>query len=501
VAPQTTQVVDTMSGPVRGEQVGGVAVFRGIPYAAPPVGTLRFRLPEPATAWNEISDATRPGPIAPQLPSRLATVMGDFDPPQNEDCLTLNIWTPTLGGKPAPVLVWLHGGAFTSGSGQLPWYAGRILAERGNMVVVTVSYRLGALGFLYLPGVADGNMGLLDQQAALRWIAANIARFGGDPSRVTVCGQSAGARSALILMGDGASNRLFQRAILMSGPFGLAPTTPDRAAQSGREFLDLLGIAPGDATALRAVPVERLLTTTVDQAQRHRQFANARLPFDTVADGTLVAADPVAAALRGAALDIDVMVGTTRDESAAHLAFDPEVAGADHDRVRATAEAWLGAAGMDQFAELRRLWPHATPYTLLVHLATDYIFLRGTVAFTEARAKRGHPAYLYRFDWQPPAARIGACHCIELPFLFNNFADWPGAAMLAGGDPGAMSALALAMQDSVIAFVHDGNPDCATLPPWPAYTAPGRATMRFDTIVEVAGDLAGVGWRRGWGMP
>jgi para-nitrobenzyl esterase len=494
-------VIETLSGPVRGRTVGKVAVFGAIPYVAAPIGKLRFRPPEPMAAWTEPRDAKHPGPIAPQLPSRLAQVMGDFDRPQSEDCLTLNVWTPALGRGPVPVLVWLHGGAFTSGSGQLPWYSGQSLADRGNIVVVSVSYRLGALGFLYLPGVADGNMGLLDQIAALRWIAGNIARFGGDPERVTVCGQSAGARSALILMGDSESNRLFHRAILMSGPFGLAPTAPEPAAQSGREFMDLLGIAPGSAEALRQVPVDRLLATTVDLARGRRQFANARLPFDTVADGWVVAADPAAAVMRGAALDIDVLVGTTRDESAAHLAFDPEVAKADHAQVRAAAEAWFGAAGGDCLAELARIWPHATPYTLLVHLATDYIFLQGTVAFAEARAKYARPAYLYRFDWQSPTPRIGACHCIELPFLFNNFADWPGAAMLEGGDPAAMTALALALQDAFIAFVRSGKPESDTIPPWNAYTAPSRMTMRFDTTVEPCGDLAGMRWRRSWGSP
>jgi len=479
--------------------VGAIAVFRGIPYAAPPIGELRFRSPEPLPRWSEIRDATHDGPIAPQLPSRLARVTGDCNLPQSEDCLTLNIWTPALESGPAPVLVWLHGGGFIGGSGQFPGYSGQDLAERGDVVVVTVSSRLGALGFLYLPGLADGNMGLLDQQEALRWISANIRRFGGDPKRVTICGQSSGGRSVLAHMGC-ESAPVFQRAILMSAPFGHTPLSPDVAAQNGHAFLDLLGLTSQEAKGLRAVPVERLLANTQALARRQSQLGQARRPFDTVADGKLVHKNPGAAALDGPGLDIDVLVGTTRDEAAAHLVFDAEAEQTGPQQVQRVAEEWLGDAGGAYLTELKRQWPYATPYTLLVHLTTDRVFLRGAVELAEERARRDRPVHLYRFDWQSPTPRIGACHCIELPFLFNTFDDWPGAAMLAGGDRETMEALARTMQDAFIAFVHTGSPNGDKILPWSAYTAPTRTTMRFDTMVEPVGDLAGVGWRASWGV-
>ena len=244
-------VVETTAGPVQGKALSaGVACF-GIPYASPPIGAQRFLPPQPISVWREVRDATRPGPIAPQLPSRLARVMGDFDLAQSEDCLTLNIWTPAIGHKALPVLVWFHGGAFTTGSGQLPWYSGETLARRGGIVVVTVSYRLGPLGFLYVPGLVDGNMGLLDQRAALRWIAANVARFGGDPRNITVSGQSAGARSGLILMGDDSINNLFHRVVLMSGSFGIRTGSAEAAARTSFEFARALEVDPADLRALQ----------------------------------------------------------------------------------------------------------------------------------------------------------------------------------------------------------------------------------------------------------
>ena len=193
-------VVRTKAGELRGAYENGIAVFRGVPYAAAPVGELRFAPPQPAPAWQGVRDATQDGPIPPQGRSRLAHVMGDFERPQSEDCLTLNIWTPAADSKKRPVLVWIHGGAFASGAGSLPWYSGERFAANGDVVVVSINYRLGALGFLCLPGVSDGNLGLLDQVAALRFVRDNIAAFGGDPDNVTVVGQSAGAASIAILM-------------------------------------------------------------------------------------------------------------------------------------------------------------------------------------------------------------------------------------------------------------------------------------------------------------
>jgi para-nitrobenzyl esterase len=494
--PAQPPLVETTQGALRGAWDGGVATFRGIPYAAPPIGDLRFRPPEPFANWRGTRDATEFGPIAPQAPSRLSRVMGDFDLPQSEDCLTLNIWASALAGPPAPVLFWLHGGAFTSGAGSLPWYWGREFARNGRIVVVTVTYRLGPLGFLYLPGICDGNLGLMDQIAALRWVKANIARFGGDADAITVAGQSAGARSTAHLMADDATARLFRRAIVQSGPLDMPPLSPDEAAETGRRYVDLLGVPASD---LKDLPAAKLIEAAGQLAQRTKRFADSRAPFNAVDDGAVVRGDPLAAIERGAGDGIEVLIGTTRDESAAHLVFDAEIHDADETKLRQRFETAFGKDAEQYLAEIRRLRPTGTSYAALVQLVTDTTFLRGSVAFAEARARQGRPAYLYRFDWQSPMRLLGACHCIELPFVFDNFADWTDAPMLAGADPAETAALAKAMHRAWIAFIKTGDPNHDGMPGWAPYDNRGRVTMRFDDVVEPVGDLAGVGWRRSLG--
>src|SRR5829696_6547352 len=198
--PVAEPVATTDCGTLRGTHEQGVAVFRAVPYAAPPVDTLRFKPPARPAPWTGERDATVDGPIAPQGPSRLRAAMGDFSYPQSDDCLTLTIWTPSPDAARRPVLVWLHGGAFISGAGSLPWYSGATMARRGDVVVVGVNYRLGALGFMHLPGVSLPNLGLLDQFAALEWVSRNIAAFGGDPDNITIAGQSAGGFSVLAML-------------------------------------------------------------------------------------------------------------------------------------------------------------------------------------------------------------------------------------------------------------------------------------------------------------
>ena len=480
-------IVELEAGALRGAWDDGIAVFRGIPYAAPPVGPLRFQPPQPAPRWAELRDATRFGPIAPQLPSRLNRIMGDFDLPQGEDCLTLNVWTPWPGGRRLPVLFWLHGGAFTSGAGSIGWYSGRSFAASRRAIVVTINYRLGPLGFLFWPGLSDGNLGLLDQIAALRWVKANIARFGGDPDAITVAGQSAGARSAGHLMANPDTAPLFRRAILQSGPLGQAPAPPDQAAAVTRDYLGLLEIDRGNAAELQRLPADRLIRAAGELARRAKRFADSRVPFNAVDDGKVVTGDPLAAIERGAGRGIDVLAGTTRDESAAHLAYDEDVLGADEAQVRRHFAGLFGADAEAKLTAIRRRRPGGSVYDVLVELGTELTFARATAAFAAARAEHGERAFLYRFDWQSPQPRLGACHCIELPFVFDNFPDWPGAPMLAGADPAVTRGLARSMHQAWLAFIETGDPNHAEMPAWPRYDGRSRRSMRFDSVVEVAG--------------
>ncbi|MFI9508070.1 carboxylesterase family protein [Nocardia sp. NPDC052566] len=406
-------IVETGTGRVEGVEFKGetgvpITAFRGIPYAR----AERFAAPQPVPPWPEVLAATAPGPAAPQPPSRLAHIMGSFEVPQDEQCLSLNVWAPTGTGH--PVLVFLHGGGFSSGSGGLPWYDGAELAAYGELVVVTVNYRLGVLGYLRLPGVSDGNMGLLDQVSALRWVRDNIEAFGGDPTAITISADSAGALSLLAMLSGQSADGLFQQAILQSTPAGMPPDGPDRAAAAGAMLLRELGIEPGDAARLTDVPVAELLTAQVNVARQ----SLPELPFQLVAAPGLVAEDLVAEVGARGADGVRILLGTNKDEGAAYFPDD-----------RSTAEAATG----QMFVE---------PEQRLTALLTEY----------------DAAPWLYRFDWSPEGSPFGACHTISLPFVFGNAAAWRDAPMLMGVQP---SELVDEVRGAWIAFARNGDPGWA----------------------------------------
>ncbi|MEV5832566.1 carboxylesterase family protein [Nocardia sp. NPDC052112] len=399
-------IVETSAGKVRGSFEGAVAAFRGIPFAT----AQRFAAPHALAPWSGIRDSVEIGPAAPQLASRLERVMGGFTVAQAEDCLSLNVWAPAGSGH--PVLVFLHGGGFTSGSGGLAWYDGAELAEHGDIVVVTVNYRLGALGYLYLPGVSEGNLGLLDQLAALRWVRDNIAAFGGDPARITVAGQSGGALSILAMLAGTDGTGLFRRAILQSAPAGMPPTSPEDAVAAGRMLLRELDLAPDEQRRLFDIPVADLLSAQYAVAARG---GGAVPPYQLVADGDRVGADLVRSDF---AAGVEVLLGTTKDEAAAM-------------------------------------------FTDAADTVTDQLFRGSTLRLAQTLAEQGNAAWLYRFDWHPAASPFGACHCLDLPFLLGSAAAWAHAPMLMGERP---EELVEYMRERWTGFIRDGDPG------WPRAT-------------------------------
>ena len=490
-------VVRTKAGDLRGARENGVAVFRGVPYAAPPVGDLRFAPPRPAQPWQGVRDARQDGPIAPQARSRLAHIMGDFERPQSEDCLTLTIWTPAADAGKRPVLVWIHGGAFGSGAGSLPWYSGERFAANGDVVAVSINYRLGALGFLCLPGVSSGNLGLLDQVAALRFVRDNIAAFGGDPDYVTVVGQSAGASSIAMLMTMPAGGGLFRRAILQSTPFGRMTRTLDDAHRIGQRLLEVLGLKPQQAAELKTMPAAKLVTAQGELARLEKKFADAMAPFWPVIDGDALPT-PVAAALKsGAGVDVDVMIGTTREEMAAFYCIDKEIEIAPPAAIEGVFAAVFKSGHQQHYDETRRLRASGSNAALLGDLMSDAMFRIGSLRMAEWRADQGRPAYVFQFDWQSPAG-FEACHCLEIPFVFNNFSNWTESPMLKGANAAETTGLAEAMHKAWIAFARTGKPDHARLPAWPPYRREDRMTMRFDSVIGAVSDLAGLAWRLPW---
>jgi para-nitrobenzyl esterase len=490
-------VVRTKAGDLRGAHENGVAVFRGVPYAAAPVGDLRFAPPQPAPAWRDVRDAREDGPIPPQGRSRLAHVMGDFERPQSEDCLTLTIWTPAPDSTKRPVLVWIHGGAFSSGAGSLPWYSGERFAANGDMVVVSINYRLGALGFLCLPGVSGGNLGLLDQVAALRFVRDNIAAFGGDPDNVTVVGQSAGASSIAILMTMPQAGGLFRRAILQSTPFGRMSRTLEDSHRIGRRLMEVLGLKPEEAEKLKSLPFARFVTAQGEVGRLDKKFADAQAPFWPVIDGNVFPGEVAPALKAGAGAGIDVMIGTTREEMAAFYCIDAEIANADRAAIEGVFASVFKSGHRPHYDEIARMRAATTNAALLGDLMTDAMFRIGSLRMAQWRADQGRPAYVYQFDWQSPAG-FESCHCLEIPFVFNNLEHWRDSPMLKGADPAQTKGLGQAMQSAWIAFARTGTPDHDRLPAWPPYRREDRMTMRFDSVIGPVSDLAGLAWRQPW---
>jgi len=468
--------------------VPSVTVFRGVPYAT----ASRFAAPKPIDCWSDTFDARRHGPIAPQPTSRLRAAMGEFTRTQDEDCLTLTIATPGVDGAKRAVMVFLHGGAYLSGAGSLDWYDGSVLAGEGDIVVVGVNYRLGALGFLHWPGVADGNMGLLDMVAALRWVRDNIAEFGGDPARVTLVGQSAGAHAIMCLLTMWETRGLFERAILQSAPAGWAPQDRAQGRASADALCRALGVTPAE---LVNIPTASILAAQMQVARDGGRFADIKPPFLPVFDNL---AEPKAflraAASEAGSRDVAMIIGTSREEMHAFFAADPAMDPPDPDAMAAVFSELTGSA--DAVALYRRRRLGATERELLGDLITDHVFLFPSLAFADAVTEAGSEAWVYEFRWAPPGNNFKACHCIELPFVFGNFTAWADAAMLAGGNRAEMAALSTAIRSAWCEFAENGDPHSPGLL-WPPYLRPTRQTMCFDTVLGAIGDPSGAAWRGG----
>lgn len=443
-------VVRTPHGAVRGRYEDGIAVFRGIPYAAPPFGPRRFRPPVPPEPWTGVRDALTFGPTPPKPPysEAFAKLLSDPVVP-GDDCLNLNVWTPEPGpGARLPVMVWLHGGALTRGSSAVPVYDGRTFARDG-VVLVSVNYRLGVEGYGLFPD-APANPGLRDQLAALRWVHDSIAAFGGDPDRVTLFGQSAGAISAGALLAAPQAQGLVRRAVLQSGP----PEAFDRdkVRRMVRRMATRLKI-PATAEAFAAVDRDLLLRTQADVGRLSSPVLGGP-SFGLVVDGDLVPRDPLEALVEGeAAVGVDLLMGWTRDEYRLWL-----VPGGLHERVdRLGPVALAGAMARCHCAVevprgYRALHPEAGTAETVGQLVTDHLLRLPLHRLADARPGSAH---LYEFAWPSNLPDLGSCHALELGFVFDT-GDVPEAAKLAG--EGAPRALADAMHSAWVRFAVEGDP-------------------------------------------
>ena len=477
-------VVKTALGAVRGGVAAGVNTFMGIPYAAPPFGPNRLRPPQPVKSWSGVRDALTYGPKPPQLPYPSPwDVLIPERGPLGEDCLNLNIWTPDLGSAGLPVMVWIPGGMFEAGSGAT--YDGSRFARDG-VVCVTINYRVGAEGFLYLPD-GTANLGLLDQIAALEWVRDNIGAFGGDPGKVTIFGQSAGGMSVGTLLSMPRAQGLFRRAIAQSG--GAHQVIPAETARKvSGQLAERLGV---EATreAIAAVPADRLLQaqaelkadlmTYPDPERWGREVAVNVMPWQPVVDGDVVPARPIDRIAAGAGAGIDLMAGATTDEWNFFLVPSGAM---EHITAEALAKA-IAAYGLPVDATLatyRAAHPGAGAGELLAAIQGDWYSRIPALRLADAHATSPAATYMYEFAWRSPqfGGRLGACHGAEIAFVFDTLGD--GTEALAGPNPPQQ--LADTMHAAWVAFATDGNPG------WPRYELARRATMRFDTNTEVVDD-------------
>lgn len=495
--------VETSYGKLRGQMEGNLSVFRGIPFARPPLGDRRFRAPEPPESWPGVRDALKFGPAAPQNASALGPALSVDVGEMSEDCLYLNVWTPGADRARRPVLVWIHGGGFVIGSGSQAMYSGAALAQRGDVVVVTINYRLGALGFLHLPqewqsGVAaTGNEGLLDQIAALEWVKREIESFGGDPDNVTVFGESAGSMSIAALLAAPRARGLFRRAILQSGSANFV-TTPARALRVAERLLQELGIEPSAAGRLREVPVPRLLEAQQKTfAALTGQFTG--LPFQPVTDGMVIPEHPFAAVRSGFARDVALLIGTTRDEMKLFALTDPKARTLDEAELLERLERVLpgvSETGMSRarlaIETYRRAraarWAPTTPPELWFAIDTDRLFRHPVVHLADLQRRHGLHTYVYLFTWESPLMNgiFGACHALDLPFVFGTFND-PMIGLFSGNGP-EVAALSEIMQDAWLGFARSGKPSHERLGEWPSYDTDLRPTMIFGPQCGIEND-------------
>jgi para-nitrobenzyl esterase len=481
-------LVSTASGKLEGDYQNGIYVFKGIPYAAPPTGNLRWLPPQPPKAWSGVRSARKYGAISAQnVTPVIGPGMPSFgDQAQSEDCLFLNIWTPGLDDARRPVMFWIHGGAFIIGSGSESFLEGGKLAKRGDIVLVSINYRLGSVGFMNLKEItsgripSSGNEGLLDQAAALAWVQENIAAFGGNPDNITIFGFSAGGMSVGTLLAMPAAHGKFHKAINRSGAANVVGTL-DSAVKISEQFLQLFGLKGKDTDSLRSLTTRQLLDGQQELGLKLRESEYRATPFQPVVDGLILKEMPMLSIKKGSAKNIPIIAGNTRDELKSMNAMDPTLKDLDEagmitrlskmlppELVPGLVKAYRGA--------LPKSSGKLAAADVLGSINTDMMFRIPTIRLVEMQRDNGVPAYNYLFTYKSPAmgGKLGAMHGLDNPLLFGN-----PEAEFTGNSP-EVENLAVRIQDSCAAFARTGDPSCESNGAWPVY-GKERTTMIFDT--------------------
>jgi para-nitrobenzyl esterase len=464
--------VRTTAGVLRGGREAGLAVFRGIPFAEPPVGAFRFAAPQPVRSWDAARPAVAYGPPPPQ-----SGLLGASQDSAGDNWLTVNVWTPDLDSAARlPVLVWIPGGGYVGGNSSLPEYdAGRLAV--GGAVVVTLNYRLGIEGFGQIEG-APANRGLLDQVAALEWVRDNIQVFGGDPDLVTVSGQSAGGGSVAALLAMPRAAGLFRRAVAQSVPGTFF--SPELAADIAAAFAAELGVQPTVA-GLSAVTPHRLPAVgdamsakIVQWRERWGQITHRPIPFAPVVDGDVLPMTPWQALAGGAARDVEMLVGHTRDEHRLFSLIDGVLGQVTPEQTE-TALRML-APGPDGARRYREAFPGATDEELYELVNEDWLFRMPSLHLAEAQIAGGGRAHLYELTWSAPGLDgVGACHGLDVPLVFGNLSSGGPGTLIGDPPPPAAGELSAQIRTAWTAFATNGDPG------WPAYDVDHRLSQVFDT--------------------
>ncbi|MBX5461846.1 MAG: carboxylesterase/lipase family protein [Steroidobacteraceae bacterium] len=490
-------VVETAFGKVRGERVaGGGYKFLCVPYGASTAGEGRFMPPRPPSPWRGVREVPKKALIAPQLDpnapqpapgtirAAISGIGSEAESVETEDCLNVTIYTPAIDSARRPVMFWCHGGGYFAGSGSNPMYDAAKLAVRGDVVVVNVNHRLNALGYAFLAEAgeefaASGNVGMMDIALALQWVRENIERFGGDPRRVTIFGQSGGGGKVATLLSMPSAKGLFHRAVMQSGALRQLRAPEDAAAVSAT-FMAQLGLKPHQGRELQQVPLEKLMAAN---------FALGRLPakpgkplnFMPVLDGTVVPRNPFDPVANPLNADVPLMIGCTRTENTAFMVSDESAftldAAALSARMRALIGERAGDAAVETYTAFR---PGASPSDLYFEMLSDRSMRRSSIQVADLKvAQAAARTYLYELTWNTPVfgGRLRSPHSLDLPLIFD-IAEGDRWRPYTGGGSDAQT-VARAMSAAWVAFAHTGDPGTAALP-WPAYTLERRETMLFD---------------------
>jgi len=488
------EAVATGNGPVRGYRDGGLHIFKGLRYGAPPVGVLRFGPPIRPGFWTEPADAVALGTPALQAglaPGEKTGGRSAGDPPApgepgtGEDCLFLNVWTPGVDAGARPVMVWLHGGGFANGSGGAAMYDGAALARRGDVVTVTVNHRLNLFGYLHLGDLgghpSSGVAGMLDIVLALDWVRDNITAFGGDPGNVTIFGESGGGWKVCLLQAMPSAAGLFHKAIVQSGP-GLRAIPREAATKSAAAVLEALGIQPGDLWRLESLPAETIQAAAASVASDRLMSA-----FAPCLDGVALPRDPFQPDAAPLSAGIPLMIGTNKDETTLFTLGAPGFGQWTEDDLMKRAQAAVGDKAPALVAALRAAYPDYSPTHLICAVQTVAMMWANSITLAERKAAQGGaPAFMYLMTWETPVARGGlrSPHALEIPLVFDNVET--ARNFVGRGD--APQRMADQMAPAWLAFARSGDPNTPALPYWPAYDAASRATMVFDLESRIETD-------------